>query len=75
VKSARLYLGTDNEHTVFEAELAGAALGAKMLREESGTSYVIALDNQAAIQTTRREKSIPRQYLVNATGRWTQSHG
>jgi hypothetical protein len=31
--------------------------------------YTVALDNQAAIQTTRRESAIPGQYLVNAIHR------
>jgi ribonuclease HI len=68
-KSVRLYLGPESEHTVFEAELAGAAIGAKMLNMESSGRYTIALDNQAAIQTTRRESTIPGQYLVNAIHR------
>jgi ribonuclease HI len=71
-RSARLYLGPESEHTVFEAELAGAAMGAKMLNVERRTRYTIALDNQAAIQTTRRERAIPGQYLVNAIHRQIQ---
>jgi ribonuclease HI len=72
-RSARLYLGPESEHTVFEAELAGAAIAAKMLNTERSDKYTVALDNQAAIQTTRREKAIPGQYLVNAVHR--QIHG
>jgi ribonuclease HI len=72
-RSARLYLGPESEHTVFEAELAGAAIAAKMLNTERSDKYTVALDNQAAIQTTRREKAIPGQYLVNAVHR--QLHG
>ena len=49
-------MGTEDEHTVFEAELAAAAIGAKLLNAKIGTRFTIALDNQAAIQTTRREK-------------------
>ena len=59
-------MGTEDEHTVFEAELAAAAIGAKLLNVELGTRFTIALDNQATIQTTRREKMISGQYLVNA---------
>jgi ribonuclease HI len=72
-RSVRLHLGPESEHTVFEAELAGAAIAAKMLNTESSGRYTVALDNQAAIQTTRREKAIPGQYLVNAVHR--QIHG
>ena len=62
----KLYMGTENEHTVFKAELAAAARGSKLLNMELDTRFTIALDNQAAIQTTRREKMISGQYLVNA---------
>jgi len=30
----RKYMGTEDEHTVFEAELLGAAVGAKLLKTE-----------------------------------------
>jgi ribonuclease HI len=71
-RSAMLYLGPESEHTVFEAELAGAAMAAKMLNVESSGRYTVALDNQAAIQMTRRERAIPGQYLVNAVHRQIQ---
>ena len=61
-----LYMGTEDEHTVFEAELAAAAIGAKLLNVELGTRFTIVLNNQAAIQMTRKEKMISGQYLVNA---------
>ena len=60
-----LYMGTEDEHTIFEAELAAAGIGAKLLNVERGTRFTIALDSQAAIQTTRKEKYISGQYLVN----------
>ncbi|KAF8466827.1 hypothetical protein JB92DRAFT_3150104 [Gautieria morchelliformis] len=63
---ARKYMGTADEHTVFEAELLGAALGAKMLREEGRGAHTLSLDNQVALQTTREERAISGQYLVNA---------
>ena len=62
-------MGTKDEHTVFEAERAAAAIGAKLLDAERGTRFTIALDNQAAIQTTRKEKMISGQYLVNVLHR------
>ena len=61
----KLYMGTEDEHTIFEAELAAAAIGAKLLNVELGTRFTIVLDNQATIQTTRRDKMIGK-YLVNA---------
>jgi ribonuclease HI len=68
-RSAWLYLGPESKHTVFEVELVGAAMGAKMLNMEHCGRYSITLDNQAAIQTTRRERAIPGQYLVNVVHR------
>jgi ribonuclease HI len=56
-----------------EAELAGAAIAAKMLNTERSGRYMVSLENQAAIQTTRREKAIPGQYLVNVVH--MQIHG
>jgi hypothetical protein len=40
-----------------------------MLNMESSGRYTVTLDNQAAIQTTRRESAIPGQYLVNVIHR------
>ena len=50
----KLYMGTEDEHTMFEAKLAAATIGAKLLNAERGTRFTIVLDNQAAIQTTRK---------------------
>jgi hypothetical protein len=51
-KVVKLYMGKDREHVVFEAKMAAAAIGGKLLKIERGRRYVIAADNQAAIQTT-----------------------
>ncbi|KAF8514914.1 hypothetical protein JB92DRAFT_3115324 [Gautieria morchelliformis] len=72
LKSMRPYMGPESEHMVFEAEVAGAAMGAKMLNMERSSKYTVALDNQAAIQMTRRESVISGQYLVNAVHRQIQ---
>ena len=45
----KLYMGTEDEHTIFEAKLAVAAIGAKLLNAERGTRFTIVLDNQATI--------------------------
>ena len=62
---ARKYMGMADKHTVFEAELLGAALGAKMIREKDHRVNMLGLDNQATIQTIREERAISGQYLVN----------
>jgi ribonuclease HI len=69
VQVVRLYLGTEEEHTVFEAELVGMAMGAKLLNMERSAKYTIGTDSQAAMLTTRREKQMSAQYLVSAVHR------
>jgi ribonuclease HI len=69
VQAVRLYLGTEEEHTVFEAELVGMAMGAKLLNMERSAKYTIGTDSQAAMLTTRREKQVSAQYLVDAVHR------
>ena len=64
-QAVRLHLRTQEEHTVFEAEVAGAAMGAKLLQQDRGMSFTIGLDSLVAIHTTRKETMIPGQYLVD----------
>ena len=52
----RAYLETEDVHTVFEVELVGAIMAAKLLKREKGWILMIELDNQEAIQTTTQEK-------------------
>ena len=61
----RAYLGTEDEHMVFEVELVGEIMAAKLLKREKGWKFMIGLDNQAAIQTTMQEKQISGQYLID----------
>ena len=48
---ARKYLGTTEEHTVFEAELMGTVMGISMLMHERAHKYIISIDNQITIST------------------------
>ena len=59
----KLYMGTEDEHTVFKAELAAAAIGAKLLNAERDMRSTIVLDNHPDHQ---KRKMISGQYLVNA---------
>jgi hypothetical protein len=68
-EKAEPYLGTGQEHTVFEADLAEAAMGEKLLSMEREAKYTLVMDNQGDIQTTRKEKAISGQYLINALHR------
>lgn len=68
VKSRRLHLGSDGEHTVYEAELVGMILAVKMLHKEGagqGGSMSMGVDNQAAIRATKAFHSQPGHYLVD----------
>lgn len=68
VKRRRLHLGSDQEHTVYEAELVGMILAVKMLQEEGagrGGSMALGVDNQAAIRSTKAFHSQPGHYLVD----------
>jgi ribonuclease HI len=68
MKAVRLYLGREREHTVFEAELAGAEISAIMIRRALGRqaelSSMIGIDNQVVIKTTRQERGISGQYII-----------
>jgi len=51
---------------VFEAELLGLSLAAKLINAEAHVrSVVIWADSQAAILATRHTRGMPRQHLVN----------
>ena len=60
------HLGSEDHHTVYEAELVGLTLAAALLQQfnflEDAT---IAIDNQAAIKTMTNHKSSPGQQLID----------
>ncbi|KAG2045803.1 ribonuclease H-like protein, partial [Suillus hirtellus] len=56
------YLGSDQEHTVYEGELVGIILAV----EEGGNgTMALGIDNQAAIFATRAFASRPGHYLMD----------
>ena len=60
-----LHLGSENERTVFEAELVGTLLALDIiLAEPRLTSATILLDNQSAIKALHTNKPQPGQQLV-----------
>ncbi|KAI0037344.1 hypothetical protein FA95DRAFT_1507069, partial [Auriscalpium vulgare] len=64
------HLGSDKEHTVYEAELAGMILGTELIfRETQVSNASIRLDNVAAIQATQSAKATAGSYLVDAVQR------
>jgi ribonuclease HI len=64
IRSLRLYLGKDTEHTVPEAEGIAMILGLELLKGERGVKKVsMAADNMGAITRSDNAKAAPAQYL------------
>ena len=59
------YLGKEGEHTVFEAELVGAIMGAH-LASSMNRGTTIGVSNQAAIRTSPADKEMASQHLVDS---------
>ena len=66
--SLKFNLGSTEEHTVFEGEVAGILLGLHMVEKKQidTDKIVIFVDNQVAIQSITKCSPTPSQYLVNA---------
>ncbi|KAG2744264.1 hypothetical protein P692DRAFT_201682902, partial [Suillus brevipes Sb2] len=59
-------LGSEKEHTVYEAEIVGMILAIELLREAGGEgTMALGMDNQAAIRVTNAFQSQPGHYLVD----------
>jgi ribonuclease HI len=63
----KYYLGTDRQHTVYEAEAVGLTLAAKLISTERNMKYPasIFIDNQAAIQSGESRYTKPGSYLID----------
>jgi ribonuclease HI len=65
-RTKRVYLGSDQEHTVYEGEMVGMILAIELLKEEGGSgSMALGVDNQAAIWATKAFVSKPGHYLMD----------
>ncbi|CDO68734.1 hypothetical protein BN946_scf184652.g61 [Trametes cinnabarina] len=61
----RVNLGSDNEHIVFEGELAGMVLALDVIESEPRVTRAnILLDNKAAIRAVSKRRPRPGQQLV-----------
>ena len=58
-----MYLGTTQEHTVYEAEGVGLLMGLHLL---NGLSRHPTVDSQAVIKALKSQSSHPGQYLLDA---------
>ncbi|KAG2144123.1 uncharacterized protein EDB93DRAFT_1251723 [Suillus bovinus] len=62
----RFYLGKEEDHTVYEAEIVGMILAVELLREAGGKgTMALGVDNQATIRSTSAFQSQPGHYLVD----------
>src|SRR5882724_4829309 len=61
----RKFMGSEETHTVFEAELFRLSLAAEMLKGETLVwSLTIGVNIQAAMWATRHRRATPGQYLI-----------
>lgn len=67
VSTLRYHLGSDREHTVFEAEATALILAAHLLATRDEVTYpaTILADNQAVILSSERPSSKPGHYLLS----------
>ena len=66
ILKAHYHLGKTEDHTVFEAELVGLLLGLKLIEKysEGNITYLIGVDNQAAIKALASKLNKPGHYLA-----------
>lgn len=65
-KTLRYHLGPSTDHSVYEGELVGLALGMELLhRERTCHAASCAADNTASLRATQNRKPHPAHYLVD----------
>jgi len=65
--SIRKFMGSEERHTVFKAELLGLSLAVEMVKGERQVwSLTIWVDSQAAMHTIGHRRAILGKYLVEA---------
>jgi len=67
MKMLQHYLGSLDEHTVYEGECMGMLLGLGLIQREMGwvTEATMGVDNQVAITSMRSEKPAPGSYIID----------
>ena len=66
-KSVRKFMGSEDRHTVFEAELLCLSLAAELIKDERQIqTLTLGVDSQAVLRTIRNRRAIPGQYLLEA---------
>jgi ribonuclease HI len=80
-RSLKLYLGTTEQHTVYEAELAGMLMGLHLIKMEgvSKVKCTVNVDNQAALTAINTKMNKSGQHLaaeiLKATKQLNKSRG
>ncbi|KAH7918414.1 hypothetical protein BV22DRAFT_1024629, partial [Leucogyrophana mollusca] len=66
-RTLKYYLGSGEDHTVYEGELVGMLLAMELLRTERHRvgSIAIGIDNQAAIRAAINQKMSPGHYILD----------
>ena len=68
IKSIRFFLGSDQEHTVYEAEGVGLVMGLHLLSTLHSRFIhptVLGSDSQAVIRALDNQRSHPSQYIID----------
>jgi ribonuclease HI len=65
-RTLHFHLGPEKEHTVHEAELVGVLLGLQLIKTEKhrSTTFMLGVDNQAAIKAFQSELRSPGHHLA-----------
>jgi ribonuclease HI len=66
VKTIWKHLGTDKEHTVYEAECAAILMGIHAIRRWRYNTATVYTDNQAALQGLSQDTPGPGKYILDA---------
>jgi len=67
IRTIRKHLGSGDKHTVYEAEVLGLSLAAKLIKTERHVwSATIGADSQAVILATRHARGMLGQHLLDA---------
>ena len=74
-RSLAYHLGSDKHHTVYEAEIVGLTLAAKLLltEEQPVSPASIFIDNKAAIQSGASPSTTAGSYLIEEFARLTRA--
>ena len=66
-KATKKFMGSEDRHTVFEAELLGMSMAVELIKNERQIrTLTLGVDSQAALRAIRNRRATPGQYLVES---------